>query len=371
MDFIDWCHHVLRTLEEQRFHSFLSDYELQRIIFGDAANDSNFHFSNVRHGMFHALWALRDAGLAEEGNHKKWKITPFGRQVLSDPTGYWMGICQQEIDEAEATILRLVNQLSPQYNATPECVWLKAVESDQILEAFSIDPPPHKTNEHMAELSKYLYDLPNLLKDRGFLKTKGRPGWHNSITPTYEGLVWETRGAFTIESAFIDDLVKDWETTNVEFKREVHLDNQEQKAEFAKDVLGLVTTKSSGRRYMIIGFDPKTRAYYGPPDSRITKDRMEQLLANLTEPVVIIRYEVVDYKLGKVGKLEPIREPEKLPYRASQDVVIDAKGKKGLEKGRVYVRHGSQTESPTPLELESLNEEGRRARGEEKQSASI
>jgi hypothetical protein len=369
MDFIDWCHHVLRTLEEQRFHPFLSDHELQNIIFGEAAKDPNFHFSDVRHGMFHALWTLRDAGLAEEGNHKKWKITPVGRQALSDPTEYWMGICQQEIDQEEAVILRLVNQLSPQYNASPECVWLKEVESDPILEAFAIDPPPMKSNEHMAQLRKYIYDLPDLLKDRGFLKTKGRPGYHNSITPTYQGVVWETRRGFTIDSAFIDGLVSEWETTNVEFKRELRLDTQEQKAEFAKDVLGLVTTKSSGRRYMIIGFEPKTRSYYGPPDSKVTQDRMEQLLANLTEPVVTIRYEVVDYKLGKAGKLEPIREAEKLPYRASQDVVIDAKGRKGLEKGRVYVRHGSQTEAPTDVELEALKEEGRRARGEEKLSA--
>jgi hypothetical protein len=90
---------------------------------------------------------------------------------------------------------------------------------------------------------------------------------------------------------------------------------------------------------------------------------MEQVLANLTHPVVTIRYEIVDHRLGKVGKLEAIRKPEKLPYRASEDI-YDDKGKKRLEKEKVYVRHGSQTEAPTPDELQALEAEGRRARGE-------
>ena len=210
----------------------------------------------------------------------------------------------------------------------------------------------------------YIYDLPKLLEDRNFLKTRGLAGYQNYITPTYQGLVWGTRRGFTIESKFIDELVKEWETTNVDFKREISLRTKEQKAEFAKDVLGLATTKSSGRRFMIIGFHPKTRDYYAPPDTAVTQDQMEQILANLTSPAVNIRYEIVDYRAGKVGKLEIIREPEKLPYRASQDVIIDAKGRKGLEKDKVYVRHGSQTEAPTETELQALEEEGRRARGE-------
>jgi hypothetical protein len=96
---------------------------------------------------------------------------------------------------------------------------------------------------------------------------------------------------------------------------------------------------------MIIGFDDKTREYYALPDTTVTQNRMEHILADLSDPVVNIRYEVVDYRLGEVGKLEVMREPEKLPYRASQDVLIDEKGKKGLEKDKVYVRHGSQTEA--------------------------
>ncbi|MGA9996699.1 MAG: ATP-binding protein [Pyrinomonadaceae bacterium] len=364
MDFIDWCHHVLQTLERERFHPHLSDHELQNILFGEAAKQPGFHTSNTRHGMFHALTALSEAGLVEIEKYKL-KITPLGRKVLSDSIEYWTAICDQELDSEEAEILRIVNQLSPQQETNPECVWLKDIEPNPpILAAFNIEPPPPKSNKHMSELSKYAHDLPRLLEDRGFLKTRALGGYHNNIKPTYQGLVWETRRGFTIESKFIDGLVKEWETTNVDFKREIGLDTKKQKAEFARDVLALANTKSSGPRYIIIGFDDKTRDYFAPPDSTVTQDRMERILSDLTDPVVAVRYGIVKHRLGEVGKLEVIREPEKLPYRASKEVLIDEKGKKGLEKDKVYVRHGSQTEAPTPVELDALKDEGRRARGE-------
>ena len=113
-----------------------------------------------------------------------------------------------------------------------------------------------------------------------------------------------------------------------------------------------------------MGFDDKTRGYHAPPDAAITQDRMERILADLTDPVINVRYKIVDYRLGKVGKLEVIREAEKIPYRAAKDMIVDEKGKKGLEKDKVYVRHGSQTEAPTDTELQALQDEGRRARGE-------
>jgi hypothetical protein len=363
MDFIDWCHHVLATLERERFHPHLSDHELEAILFGEAALQPSFYTSDIRHGMFDALDALSGEGLADLSNYRV-KITPAGRQVLSDPTEFWATICRQEVDPEEAELLSLVNRLSPQQETDPECAWLKDVESAAVMGAFNVEPPPTKSNEHMDEIQKYVYDLPGLLADRGFLKTDPLPGYHNDLRSTYRGLVWETRRGYTVESRFIDGLIAEWETTNVDFKREMALDTKKQKAELARDVLGLANTKSSGRRYLIVGFDDKTRGYHAPPDPAVTQDRVERILADLTDPVVTIRYEVVDHRLGKVGKLEVVREPEKLPYRASKDVLVDEKGRKGLEQGKVYVRHGSQTEAPTAAELAALEEEGRRARGE-------
>ncbi len=356
MDFIDWCHRVLHTLEDERLNAQLSEHRLREVLFGNAIND------NTRIALHDALVALHGAGLAEQGKYT-WKITPRGRAVLLDPTKYWTAICQQDIDPEEAAILRFVNAESPKQGTNPDRMWLQDVGRDAILTAFNVEPPPMKSNDHQAQLSKFIYDLPQLLADRRFLKLDRRMGYQNYLKPTYQGLVWETRRDFTIESNFIDGLLAEWETTNVDFKREFGLNTQKQKGEFAKDALGLATTKSSGRRYMVIGFDDKTGRYYGPPDPSVTQNRMEQVLSTLTDPLVTIRYNVVNYKGGQVGKIEVIRQPEKLPYCATQDV-FDDRGKRVLEKGKVYVRHGSQTEPPTAAELDALEEEGRAARGE-------
>ena len=178
-----------------------------------------------------------------------------------------------------------------------------------------------KSNDHQAELSKFIYELPTLLADRLFLRMDRRMGYQNNLKPTYQGLVWETRRDFTIESNFIDALVAEWETTNVDFKREFGLDTQKQKGEFAKDALGLVTTKSSGRRYMIIGFDDKTKKYHGPPDPAVTQNRMEQVLSNLTDPVVVIRYDLVAHKGGMVGKIELIVTEPEVPLGSNAEKV--------------------------------------------------
>ena len=93
------------------------------------------------------------------------------------------------------------------------------------------------------------------LERDGFLHSRGLGG----SVATYLGLVRATRRGFTIESKRLDELVKQWETTSVEFKRELYLDTADQKAEFAKDVIGLANTQASGQRLLIIGFDDKTR----------------------------------------------------------------------------------------------------------------
>jgi hypothetical protein len=164
-----------------------------------------------------------------------------------------------------------------------------------------------------------------------------------------------------LESQFIDDLVAEWETTSVDFKRELSLDTMDQKAEFVKDILSLVNTKASGRRWLIIGFDDRSRAYFGPPDSRIAQDRIEQLIARYIEPSVDVRYEVVDYRAGRVGKLEVVRDPKKLPYRVKEQMNRGDR-KAPLMPGDLFVRHGSQVEKPTDAELLALQEEGDHAR---------
>lgn len=347
MDFIDWCHYILRVLEKEKYNSDIDDYKLPIIIFGEEFSGKNeFHLSKAQEGIFQALKSLSDVELVKELSWN-WKITPLGKEVLFDPIEFWASICQEKLDSEEEQLLRLINKLSQQPESNPDYIWLKDEIRTEVLENLEIGL------DHIDELQ-------NSLAERDFLKVDN--GYY--LTPTYKGLVWGARRDFTIESKFIDELVKEWETTNVDFKQELSLKTEKQKAEFAKDILGLANTKSSGKRYLIIGFNDKTREYHAPPDTNITQEIMERHLVNLTEPMVNIRYKIINYKQNKVGKLEVIRDPKDLPYRAKKDVFIDERRKKGLEKNKIYVRHGSHTESPTEFEEEALKEEGKQARGE-------
>ena len=86
------------------------------------------------------------------------------------------------------------------------------------------------------------------------------------------------------------DLVEEWETTTVDFKRELPLGTEKQSAEFARDVTALANPKASGRdRHLVIGFDDKTRSFTTPVDSGITQNRLEQILNVYAKPVPDIR----------------------------------------------------------------------------------
>lgn len=71
MDFIDWCHRVLRTLDDETLNATLSEHRLREILFGDSDQE------NTRLSLRHALVALAEAGLAEQRqihleNHTVW-----------------------------------------------------------------------------------------------------------------------------------------------------------------------------------------------------------------------------------------------------------------------------------------------------------
>lgn len=71
-----------------------------------------------------------------------------------------------------------------------------------------------------------------------------------------------------------------------------------------------------------------------------------------------IRYDIVEYYHGPVGRLRILRDPAKLPYRVGKSIG----DKKRIVEDQVFVRHGSQTEEPTDAELQALLEESNRAR---------
>ncbi len=346
MDFVDWCSFVLDKLIEEGRNPHIDETRLAQILYGEETRTtSEFWDSSLRSGMLDAVQELAKLGLVEiDGNF--FKVTVDGRAFAKNPIPLWQQICETELEPEEERILRVVNQESAKTASEPPHAWLELIDREPLLKELGMAAG--------MDMIEGLYPVTEDLTGRELIYSQGFGGYQLDSKATYRGLVWQTRRGFTLESQFIDSLVAEWETTSVDFKREIHLGTADERAEFIKDVLSLANTKASGRRWMIIGFDNRTRAYHSAPDASVTQNRIEQILAHYTDPMVIVRYEVVPYRSGAVGKLEVLREPTNLPYKVAHSIG----DKKRIEAGQVFVRHGSQVEAPTQGELDSLIQEG-------------
>ena len=201
--------------------------------------------------------------------------------------------------------------------------------------------------------------IANQLEDSGLIRTSRTMGGLSGVSfrPTYRGVVFATQQLTTEWQQRLAAMVQEWETTTVEFKREIRLNSPSQKGEFVKDILGLATTKASGReRFLIVGYDDDTRSFSESPDRTISQDRLEQILAEYAEPIPELHFFSVAMPThGEIDVIEVRRDPTKIPYRVRRDI-----GR--VLAGDIFVRHGSQTERPTDQERQALEEEGRKAR---------
>ncbi len=352
MDFIEWCDSILDELialaaRSTEVRSYGADeYDLARAIFGeDAVSAPEFHGSKSRLGMHDALRELEDGYLIDVRQDHFYSPSDIGEKHAADKTPLWEALCAKTLKPEQDELLRLVNRKSPR--SGPDHAWLEPVDHEALLRELT-----------WPEGIDMLHPVARELDGHHLVRGRFSIGPYMELTARYRGLVWELRRGFTVESSFVDSLVADWETTSVEFKRELDTRTADQKAELIKDIIALGNTQASGRRFLIIGFDDSTRAHHGPPNSKINQEHIEQLASQYIEPVVDVRYEVIDYRLGPVGRLEVLRDPKKLPYRVKKSVGAN----KRIECGDVFVRHGSLVEKPMRAELEAIVREGERAR---------
>lgn len=202
-----------------------------------------------------------------------------------------------------------------------------------------------------------VFDIARKLDEAGLLSARRALGQRIDVYPTYAGVVRATEGAQAALRQLVADLLPDWETTTVEFKRQVNLKRDKEKAEFVRDVLALATTKASGRRWLVIGFDNNTHQFTDSVDPAITQDRLEDILNAYANPAPQIQYQPVQWNGGDIGLLEVFRNPIHIPYRVTRSLAH-------ISVGDAYVRHGSHVEPPTPAESADLDAEGRSARGQ-------
>src|SRR5713101_858379 len=269
MDFVNWCNFVLNICIKAG-HAFpLEEISLRKLLFAElgitqVSKHPGFHYSTYEIGMFDAMKELKMVGLMEdyEKANYLWKVSKAGREYVADMTHLWWTICQEKLEPEHEQILRVVNRLS-QHTATDHA-WLEMAAPQSLVSELGV--------QSFSEIWPFAREL----EQWGFISGIFNLAGTASLQSTYRGLVWETRHGFTLESKFIDDLVADWETTSVEFKSVQYTDTAGQKAELIKDVLSLATTKVSGQRWLIIGFDDDTHEYCGPPNPKLTQNHLEQ-----------------------------------------------------------------------------------------------
>lgn len=353
MDIVEWCDLLLSKLVEISQTSpivrmtGIDEDDLSKSMFPEKyASYQEFFNSNARGAVLDAAYELARLNLINVDG-AVFKVTKQGYECARDMIPLWEYICKKTLDPEQQELLQVVNRLS--HHPGSEFAELDWVKHETLLAELGWSSP---TALHL------LWSVAESLEHDSLINSSKTLG-AIEIHSTYAGLVWETRRGFTIESRFIDQLVQEWETTSIDFKRELKLDTKDQKVEFIKDLLGLANTQASGRRWLIIGFDDKTRAFHSPPDPRLSQNRIEQIVADNIEPFLSVRYDVIDYRSGKIGRLEVLRESKKLPYRVAKDMNGD---KRRIVQGQIFVRHGSQVEEPTDAELRAIQEEGDRAR---------
>ncbi|HYX27350.1 MAG TPA: ATP-binding protein [Pyrinomonadaceae bacterium] len=353
MNYVEWCELVLRVMgtasEEsaQVRNQGIDQDSLARLIWQDSYVEIAQHLKSNEGAdiIYDVIFDLYKTLLIDNPNETFFKLTREGRAAAKDIFPIWANACLIRLDSLSESALRIINkhsELPGQHFARVVQVPMNAVHCEL-------------ADDEMTE-----EDVWELLRE---LKALGLAYWDGGLEPeevqaTYNGLLWENRRDQVMGAEFIDRLVNEWETTSVEFKRELRLDTADQKAEFIKDVIGLTNTQASGRRWLIVGFDDKTHAYHSLPDPNVTQNRIETILARYTTPSIEVRYETPIYKGGQVGKLEILREAKKLPHRVAKSLGQ----KKRIRLDQIFVRHGSQTEEPTSAELEAIHDEAERAR---------
>jgi len=373
MNYLEWCEYVLdvylegaRNSLEVRRDDLRPEQVAQRVFGPEFVRQAEFGESVQYMALRQAIRDLaqqellytRDDLVFGDEPKTPGTITNEGKAYLKDEQAKWAEwskICSNASDftTEQRELLELVNSMSPQQEGS--YAWLDWVHEESLRPELGWDAEMLRV---VIQEIRFPYDYDYVLTRPFFNPGETITSDGLGVRTTYQGIVLQTKRHLTVEAREIDKLVVEWETTSVDFKRELKIDTKDQKAEFVKDVLGLANTQASSERWLIVGFDDKSRAYHSPPDPNLKQERLEQILAVYVDPQLDIRYDMVEHYQGFVGKVQVVRDPTKLPYKVAKSVG----DRKRVEKGQIFVRHGSLTEEPTPGELQAIRAEGERAR---------
>ncbi len=356
MDYVDWVERVMAAVSQAwraaDGNTKLSGLQLPAILGAlgqpDLIRQPDYERTKFAEAVRDALSDLDSLGLVKQDNGIFFKLTSEGNKYpAATLPSAWPQIMKIFIDCEQETLLRAVAEMGQE--VCDDCVCARDLNGEQVF-AYLKWPWDSDGIARCYALSQQLADM-RLLNRRAYM------GGHVDLIPTYLGIVRITRKVETEFVSLVRDLVREWETTNVDFKRELNLTRDKEKAEFIRDILGITNTKSSGRRFLVIGFDNDKHTFAQSVDKAITQERLEQILQAYCNPAPRIKYERVPWQNGEVGLIEAVREPGKVPYKVAKAVGDSNK----IQPEGVYVRHGSHTEPPTEQEYHDLIDEAKRA----------
>src|SRR6266566_1220109 len=266
---VDWVEQVLQGLaaavaaDPQARQVGVSIGDLQRRLTGDPADGSP-----AAEAIGDALADLERLGLVDLGSGAGAKLSQAGVQLAAGSLrSTWPAIQQLYLTDEQLAFLRAAAALCEQRH--PKFALLREVSWREVNQRLG----------WQTDDDTIAHDLAARLAQVGLLAVDITLGDSIELYPTYAGVVRATEAEQAALRELIVGLLPDWETTTVEFKRELNLKRNKEKAELVRDVLALATTKASGRRWLVIGFDPKTHQFAQSVDPAITQDRLEQILA--------------------------------------------------------------------------------------------
>ena len=243
---------------------------------------------------------LADSSTSTLGRNWRWRPTQEGLKLREiSLRESWPQLFGLFLTDEQSQFLRAVCDLSEE--CFDKRIRTKWVETDQVTEQLGLDwgDPAIKVSIHRMATS---------LQGLGLVQDQRTMGGPFPIRATYAGVVRATQLEPSQDRELLHSLLDDGETSNVDFKRELHLDRDREKAEFVRDILGLANTRLSGRRFLVIGIDDNG-IEYASADATITSSRIEQILNSWVKPVPLVRTRRILWNTDQLLLIEIIREP--------------------------------------------------------------
>ena len=345
MKYVDWVEGVLRAAVEtfDAGNGFSTDEHEIAAQLGEDRDE-------IVEALGDALRDLDRLGLLDVRNRLDIRPMPEARKIrVSSLSTTWPSFMMWLEDRAERFLVKVVEMSVHQSDRT---AFVREVEAEDVLRELGEVPARGDADP----LVRHLEQL-------GLVDGRGATFGRTPVFPTYAGIVRATEKVASEGQGLVLGLLEDWETANTEFKRELHLDSNDHKAEFVRDVLALANTQVTGNRYLVTGFDPDTHVFTTMADPRVTQDRIEDVLNEYADPPVATRYVTFAWThgTGEVGILEVRRDRAKAPYRVKKDM---AGATKSIRVRQVFVRHNSHVAEASPEEIADIEAEAKRARSE-------